>query len=368
MDFIGRPVADLDTPAFVVDLPILRRNLARMQTAAERAELAMRPHIKAHKAPALARMQLQAGAVGVTAAKVSEAEAMVDGGVGDVFIANEVVGEAKVDRLATLAERATVSTAFDSVAVAGGYSRVFAERGLTLDVVMEIDTGAGRCGVPPEQAATLALSVSDLPGIRLAGIMAYAGAAYLEAGARGFERAAAAEGEALRQVADALRAEGYAIERVSGGSSPTGLHYRLDGGLTEMRPGTYAFYDMNQVDLGAAWVSWISATILATVISTPGRDRGIVDAGSKSLGTQVTPVSPGCGWVADDLGVVVGKLNDEHGYLDLRRAMRSYEVGDKVRIIPPRVCTAVNLYDELYLVEDGLVVEVCPVTGRGKSR
>jgi D-serine deaminase-like pyridoxal phosphate-dependent protein len=146
------------------------------------------------------------------------------------------------------------------------------------------------------------------------------------------------------------------------------LLYRAGCGLTEIRPGTYVFYDMNQVDLGVADVSSVSATILATVISTPAPGRAVLDAGSKALATQVKPVSAGCGFVKGHPGAVVDVLNDEHGYLDLGDSGLQVSVGDKLELIPPRVCTAVNLYDELHLVEDGEVVETCRITARGKNR
>jgi len=367
-DMVGRPVNDLDTPALVVDRRILQHNIAHMQAAADAAGLELRPHIKAHKTPVIAQMQVAAGAAGVTAAKVSEAEAMAEGGVADIFIANEVVGDAKVRRMAALAQRVRLSAVVDSREVAEGYGRLFAAEGLTLDVLLEVDQGAHRCGVPPAEAPALAAQVASVPGVALVGVMAYAGSAYQAGSCEGMRRAAAEEAAGLAHVAATLAAAGHTMRRVSGGCTPTGPLYERGCGLTEIRSGTYVFYDMNQVDLGVACVADVAATILATVISVPAPDRVILDAGSKALATQVTPVSPGCGWVQEDLGAVVVKLNDEHGYLDVRRARRPYRVGDKVQVVPPRICTALNLYDELYLWQDGVVVERCDVTARGCSQ
>ena len=367
-ELTGRSIYDLDTPALVVDRRILQRNIARLQQAADAAALELRPHIKAHKTPVIAQMQVAAGAAGVTAAKVSEAEAMADGGMADIFIANEVVGEAKVRRLAALARRVRLSAAVDSVEVAEGYGRVFAEEGLTLEVLLEVDQGAHRCGVPADSAPALAARVAETPGVAMVGVMAYAGPAYQAGSREGMRAAAAEEAGGLAQIAAALRSEGHTMRRISGGCTPTGPLYERGCGLTEIRSGTYVFYDMNQVELGVADVADVAATILATVISVPAPDRVILDAGSKALATQVTPVSPGCGWVLEDLGAVVVKLNDEHGYLDVRRAGRSYQVGDKVQVVPPRLCTALNLYDELHLCEDRVVVERCDVAARGCSQ
>ena len=165
---------ELDTPALVVDLAVLRANIERVAESARAAALHLRPHIKAHKTPEIARMQLAAGAVGVTAAKVSEAEAMVDGGIEDVFIANEIVGRHKLQRLAELRKRACISVACDSEAVARGYAEWFTDAEDPLEVLLEIDIGAGRCGVPPDGASDLARQVCRFPGLRIIGVMGYA--------------------------------------------------------------------------------------------------------------------------------------------------------------------------------------------------
>lgn len=364
----GIALAEVDTPAFIVDLPILSANIERIARSATAAGLQVRPHIKAHKTPEIARMQLEAGAVGVTAAKVSEAEAMIDAGITDVFIANEIVGEQKLRRLARLFERGYLSVACDSAAVARGYSDVFADEGLELDVVIEVDIGAHRCGVPPDKAADLAASVADLPSLNTVGVMGYASMGYGVKTDDERQSVAAREAKLLADIAGGLRAEGHDVKRISGGCTPTATMYRKGCGLTEIRPGTYVFYDRNQVDLGTVTQDRVSATILATVISKPERGRAIVDAGSKALATQVKQISPGCGWVKGNAGAYINQLNDEHGYLDLAHAERDVAIGEKIEIVPPRVCTALNLYDELYLVKDGRVVDVCRVTGRGKSQ
>ena len=359
---------DVDTPAFIVDLPTLRANLQRIARAAAEAELELRPHIKAHKTPEIARMQIGAGAAGVTAAKVSEAEAMVEGGMADVFIANEIVGEAKLRRLARLCERARVSVACDSLTVAEGYSAVFHSEGLTVDTLIEADIGAHRCGVAPEKAVELANAIAGLPGLRIVGVMGYAPMGYGVKTWEDRDAAAAEEGRVLAGIAAELQSHGHEMRRISGGCTPTATCYRKGCGLTEIRSGTYVFYDMNQVDLGVARVEDVAATILATVISTPGPGRAIVDAGSKALATQIKVISAGFGFVKGDPGAIIDNVNDEHGYLNLTHAERGVRIGDKIELIPPRVCTALNLYDELYLVEEGEVVEVCRVTGRGKSQ
>ena len=359
---------DIDTPAFVVDLPTLRANLARVARSAAAAGLELRPHIKAHKTPRIAHLQLESGAVGVTAAKVSEAEAMIDGGVPDVFIANEIVGEAKLRRLAALRERAHLSVACVSLEVAQGYARVFDDAADPLEVMLEIDIGAHRCGVEPEQGPELAAQVARSAGLRIVGVMGYAPMTYAVNSNGERVPLVAQEGSLLAQVGAQLASEGHQMRRISGGCTPGALLYRAGCGLTEIRPGTYVFYDMNQVDLGVVGVEDVSATILATVISTPRPGRAVLDAGSKALATQVKPVSAGCGFVKGHPGASVDVLNDEHGYLNLGNSDLRVSVGDKLELIPPRVCTAVNLYDELHLVEEGRLVETCRVTARGRSQ
>jgi D-serine deaminase-like pyridoxal phosphate-dependent protein len=362
------PLHDIDTPAFLVDLPTLRANIDRVAHSAAAAGLQLRPHCKAHKTPEIARLQLAAGAVGVTAAKVGEAEAMVEAGVGDVFIANEIVGESKLRRLAALRERARVSVACDSARVAQGYAEVFTDPADPLEIILEIDIGAHRCGVLPERATEMATAIARFPGLRTVGIMGYAPMTYGVNSNAEREPLVAAEGQLLSEVAARLASEGHAMERISGGCTPGATLYRAGCGLTEIRPGTYVFYDMNQVDLGVVGVGDVAATILSTVISTPQPGRAILDAGSKALATQVKPISAGCGFVKGHPGAVVDVLNDEHGYLSLEDSDLRVAVGDKLELIPPRVCTAVNLYDELHLVENGELVETCRITGRGKSR
>ncbi|MGQ9733184.1 MAG: alanine racemase [Candidatus Zipacnadales bacterium] len=361
-------IHDIDTPAFLVDLPQLRANIERVARCAAQAGLKLRPHIKAHKTPEIAHMQLAAGAVGVTAAKVSEAEAMIEGGVTDVFIANEIVGPAKLNKLADLRKRAHLSVACDSLAVAQGYAQQFAEPNDPLEIMIEVDIGAHRCGVPPEQAAYLAEEIARLPGLKIVGIMGYAPMTYgvkTEAERRTLVEE---EGRLLAQVAEELRNRGHDIRRISGGCTPGALLYTAGCGLTEIRPGTYVFYDMNQVHLEVVGPESVSATILTTVISVPSPRRAIVDAGSKALATQVKPLSPGFGFVKGYPGAYLDALNDEHGYLNLADSGLTVSVGDKLELIPPRVCTALNLYDELHLIENGRLVKTCRITGRGKTR
>ncbi len=363
---IGQSMYDLDTPALVLDVDVLQRNIARMQEAADRAGLRMRPHIKAHKTPEIAHLQMRDGAAGVTAAKLSEAEVFATAGVEDIFIANEIVGERKVARLLALARRVPrLSVAVDCLDVAQPLSQAFARAGLTLDVVVEIDNGAGRCGVSEEGLVPLAREVGALPGLRLAGIMAYCSQGYQVRGDAGLREVAAREGREMAAHAQRLRAAGIQVERISGGSTPTGPRYERGCGLTEIRPGTYCLNDYNQVDLGACGEADVATAVLATVISRPSQERAIVDAGAKAMGTAASPLSDGCGFMPGSPAKLV-RLNDEHGYLDVRELAQKPRVGHKVLLIPPRICTCLNLHDHLWVCREGRVEDVWRIAARGK--
>ncbi len=377
VEIIGQPLAAIDTPALLVDVDILQRNILRLQMASEAAGLAVRPHIKAHKTPQIAHMQIRAGAVGVTAAKLGEAEAMADAGIEDIFIANELIGPTKMRRLVALARRVPkLSVAVDSLVGAQQLSHAMSAAGLELDVLIEVDTGAGRCGVAPEQTRAFARQIASQPGLRLIGIMAYAAGAYqcrTEEERRAF---AQKEGATLAAIAAELRSDGHNMQRISGGSTPTAGRYEAGCGLTEIRSGTYCLNDHNQVDLGTCTRAEVAATVLATVISHPAPERVIIDAGTKALAQQVTPLTEGYGVL---ISVVteegeqplpeplprVRKINDEHGYLDAAAA--GLKIGDKVRLIPPRICTCLNLYEEMYIVQEGVVRDVWRISARGKN-
>lgn len=367
---IGRPIQDIDTPALLVDYTILERNIRRLQTLSQDALLAVRPHMKAHKTPQVAQMQLRAGAIGLTCAKIAEAEAMADAGVEELLIANSIVGEAKMRRLVALARRVPrLLVAVESIASATQIDAAFSAQGMTIDTVIELDIGSSRAGVLPGNAVEFAHRLAEYRALNVVGIMGYAGG--LMYGARTEQErleAAAEEGRRLGAVAADLHAAGFRIDIVSGGGTPTAGRYRAGCGLTEVRSGTYCLNDHNQVDLGACTVEDVAATVLSTVVAVPSDDRIIIDAGTKSLDQSVGNLTEGYGWVRGYEGGNVNKINDEHGYIDRKRLVGDLEIGQKVRIIPPRICTCLNLYDEMYVVEDDRVRDVWRITARGANR
>lgn len=361
-------VSELDTPSLLVDLHRLRTNLERMAQCAKAAGMDLRPHVKTHKTPEIAKMQMQYGAVGITVAKLGEAEVMADAGITDIFIANQIVGPIKVDRLVELSRSARIAVGIDNAEVALSLSMAFIQEGMRLPVLIEIDIGSKRCGVAPESALELAKRVNTLGGLNLVGVFSYAGQAYQARNENEVEGLAAYEARVLGGIGKRLHAMVGNEVDVSGGSTPTARHYHPECGLTEMRPGTYVFNDRIQIARWSAQPSDCALTVLATVISIPEPGRAVVDAGSKSLSQETGPDWAGYGMLKEDNTVLVSKVSDEHGILDLSGASLRLRVGDKVEIIPNRCSVAPNLFDEMVAVHGGEVVETWPILARGKSQ
>lgn len=361
-------ISELDTPALLVDLDRLESNLDRMAHLARAADLHLRPHTKTHKVPQIAHMQLDRGAAGITVAKLGEAEVMAEAGIEDIFIANQIIGGQKIERLLDLASRARVSVGVDSVEGAAPLSMAFAQRGLRLPVLIEVDVGLRRCGVTVDGALELARHINTLPGLSLVGIYTYAGQVYSARNENEVAGVAAFECRTMADLARRITPIAGVELRVSGGSTPTAAHYTAECGLTEIRAGSYVFNDRTQIDRWSARPAHCAQTVLATVISTPEPGRAVLDAGSKALAMDPAPTSPGFGMLKEDAAAVLVRLNEEHGFLDLSQASVRLRVGDKVQVIPNHCCAVSNLFDEMVAVRGGDVVETWPVAGRGRMR
>lgn len=357
-------VDTLDTPALVVDLDRLEANIARWAAVARDAGVKLRPHAKTHKCVEIARRQMAAGATGLTLAKIGEAEVMARAGISDIFIANEVVGAPKIARLLTLARTIRVRVGVDSTEVAEPLAKAAEAAGITLEVLLEVDTGLGRCGVAPgEPLLGLTRQVARLRGLHVAGIFTY----------RGYrpdmEAAGREEGDTMVRQAERLRAAGIPIEEVSVGSTPTGRAAARVPGVTEVRPGTYVFNDAMQVQWGAAAPDECALTVLARVISRPSRDVAILDAGSKVLTAERGPYTSR----GESFGVIRGypdcqidRLWEEHGRVQLTEDGRRLRVGELVDIIPAHVCPTVNLAERLVCARHGRVEETWAVAARAR--
>ncbi len=360
-------LAQLSTPAAVVDLDVLERNISRMAARAREAGVRLRPHAKTHKCPDIGRLQRAAGAWGLSLAKVGEAEVFVDAGFDDIFLAYPVVGEDKGRRLLALSDRARLAVGVDSVEGARSLATPFQAAGRTLEVVLKVDVGYGRVGVPPERVVELAGPVADLPGLRLRGVFTHAGHGYLAESRAGVDEIARLEGERLLEAASRLRDAGLPVDEVSVGSTPTAARAMRVEGVTECRPGNYVFHDASQVGLGTCGVEDCALTILATVVSVPAPDRAVLDAGSKTLSSD--PLRPRAGGYGQILGRAsrIEKLSEEHGVVAVVPG-ETFRVGERVRILPNHACVVANLHDRLIGASGDRVETVLAIEARGRVR
>ena len=359
-------VSEIDTPALVVDLDIMERNLARVAIYAKEHGIRLRPHTKTHKSTRIGRRQLESGAAGLTVAKVSEAEVMLGAQPADMLVAFPVVGRPKLDRLMEVARKTHVTVALDSMEAAQPLSAAARAAGVEIGVLAEIDAGLGRVGVAPGEALALAQAIRKLPGLAFDGITFYPGHIKLM-DAEG-QAAMQAVGQLLAGLVSEFQRAGVPVKIVSGGSTPTLFHSHSLSDLTEIRPGTYVFNDLNTVRSGGCAMEDCAASILATVVSTARPGQMIVDGGSKTFSSDRPVNGPDVtfGQVAEAPGARFHKMNEEHGFIDISRAERKFAVGDRVHIVPNHICVAVNLHQQVYGIRGDQVEEVWQVEGRGK--
>lgn len=366
----GTPIDALDTPVVVVDLDRLERNVQAMAERARAAGVALRPHLKSHKTLEIARRQAAAGAAGVTVAKLDEAEAYLDVGFTDLFVANEVAGPAKWARAAALQKRGTVALGVDSVEGARGLAAAAAAEDVVIPVLIEIDSGLHRAGLLPSEAvADLAEAIAELEALNLRGVFTHAGHAYGAHSVDEVRDIGRKEASDASQAAELIRARGITCPVVSVGSTPTICATGVQPGVTEIRPGNYVFFDRMQVALGAATPENCSLSVISTVISRPATDRLVLDAGSKTFaldrGAHGLEALAGFGQDAEH-GLVLNRLSEEHGVLD--PGGTSVGVGERLRFNVNHACTVANLADTLFGVRGDRVAEVMPVLVRGGGR
>lgn len=362
---------ELDTPCLVVHKPVLQQNINEMAEYAGQQGISMRPHQKTHKTAEIAKMQLDAGAIGVTCAKLGEAEALIDSGVvNDVFIAYQIVGPRKIARLLNLMDRATVSVAVDGVEVAQALSEACVADGKTLDVIIEMNTGLNRAGIlPGEETERLAEEVAAMPGLNVKGIMTHEGHVSKGNTQDELDSYGADAGQAMIDTANRLRQKGIDVDVVSVGSTPGSFSTTKVDGITEMRPGTYVFYDRAIFRFGRIGPDRCALRILATVVSRPSPDRAVIDAGSKTLTMDPPPPDgTGYGYVVDEPDAVIVRVSEEHGVIEFPGGNSQLAVGDVIEIIPNHVCPTVNLQDQMFVVSDNGSIEAWDVIGRGKVR
>lgn len=363
---VGRAKEELDTPSLVLDVPRLERNIERMASLASAAGVRLRPHAKTHKLVEVAERQLAAGSDGLTVAKLGEAEAFAEHGISNLLIAYPLWGEQKRRRLCALAEEIEIRVSADSTQVCEGISAAASARGLTIPVRIEVDTGYGRCGVQDvRQAHALATTIARLPGLRLVGVMSFAGQIY---GAPERVRdAARADAERLVEITASLREGGFDITEVSVGSTPSATHVAELDGITEFRPGTYVFSDRDQAALGWGTLEDCALTLITTVVSRPTPDRAVIDAGTKSLSSDRASHAAGWGAIVGHPDWTISWLSEEHGVIDLP-AGEDPPIGTTLEVVPNHACGMLNMHDAVAVVRDGEVCDWWRVVARGRVK
>jgi D-serine deaminase-like pyridoxal phosphate-dependent protein len=351
----GMALAGLSTPVPVIDETVLASNIARVQSYMDEHGLAFRPHIKTHKIPALAKAQTDAGARGINCQKVTEAEVFADAGFDDILITFNILGTEKLARLAALNDRvASLKVVADNGITVAALSRAFAN-GKPLTVLVECDTGGGRCGVQtPEDALALARQIVGSMGLTFGGLLTYPKASSEEAVERWFSKAVALLGDA-----------GINCPVVSSGGTPSLFSAHLVPSATEHRAGTYIYNDRSMVRAGHCDYRDCAMHILATVVSRPTPDRAVIDAGSKALTSDLLGFAD-YGYLPDYPQAVITGLSEEHGVIDLSKVSGERPaIGDRVRIIPNHTCVVSNLFDEMVFHRDGQVTRIEKIAARG---
>lgn len=326
-------IDELETPVPVVDIDRLEANIARLQNYLDEHKIANRPHIKTHKIPEIAKLQIDAGAIGITCQKVSEAEVMAKAGFTDIFIPYNIVGESKLNRLMALASRIKVSVTVDSAFIVRGLSKAAEQAGLALTVLVECDTGGERCGVQSSQkAAELARLIGSLPGLHFGGLMTFPLNERLD--------------DFVHETRSLLKEDGLQIERVSAGGTPGMWKAHTHPELTEYRAGIYVYGDRWTLRPGAVTLDTCALKIFTTVVSRPTSERGILDAGSKTLSSDLHGLD-GYGYICEYPDAKIYELSEEHGHVDFSACAHKPEIGERVSIIPNHCCTVTSLFDEV---------------------
>jgi len=350
-------VAELDTPAVIIDLDKVERNIRRAQELLARHGVANRPHIKTHKIPALASMQMAAGAVGITCQKLGEAEVMADAGVADdILLTYNVLGDAKTERLAALIKRLKrMAVVLDNETVAKGLSEAGRRHGVDVRFLIECDTGFGRNGVQsPQDALDLARAATRMPHLQFEGLMT-------------FPTAKPEQRQWLERALQLLQGAGIQVPVVSGGGSPSLKDVGEFPMLTEYRAGTYIYNDVMQVTAGAATWDDCAMTVRTTVVSRPTDGRAILDAGSKVM-TYEQYYAKGFGRILEYPDAEIAGFSEEHGMVDLAGSASKPRIGEAVSVVPNHCCVVTNMMDEVHAVRGGRVEAVWPVAARGKVR
>lgn len=360
----GDPIDAIETPALVVDLDALERNLDALAREVEAKGLRLRPHAKSHKTPAIAKLQIARGAVGVCCQKVDEAAAFVEDGVADVLVTNEIVAPSKLARLASLAKRARIGVLVDDARAVTPLALAARHAGASIDAYVEVDVGAGRCGVPPgDPAAALALAIARESGLRFAGLHCYHGAAQHLRAPRERRSAIASAAEKAMASKRAVELAGVDVPIVTGAGTGTWEHELASGVWNELQVGSYVFMDAdyarNTRDEGERRFEH-SLFVLAAVMSVPSTSRAVCDAGLKAFSFDA-----GLPLVHARADLAYRKASDEHGVLEIAGGARPPALGERIVLVPGHCDPTVNLYDWIVAFRRGRVEHLWPVAARG---
>jgi D-serine deaminase-like pyridoxal phosphate-dependent protein len=345
-------MVEIETPALVVDRPRMFANLDRIQSKLTALGIRNRPHVKTHRSTNVAKLQLQAGAVGITCQKLQEAQVMVDAGIENVLIPYNIIGAAKHERLRDLLGRARVAVSVDDSRLLEGLAAVSRSAESELDVFVECDTGFGRTGVTtPESAGELAVAI-ERHKLRFAGLLAYP--------------APPGSGDFMQRAVAEIEDRGLSCESVSLGGTVDLMHVAdLGTVITEFRPGAYVYNDWNTVLANAASVEDCALTVVTTVVSTPRPGRVVLDAGSKALAADVA-TDGGHGHILEAPNSSIGRLSEEHAEVTLSGGDH-LELGEVVHVVPAHVCVVSNLFGAVWVVDDGVPIDRWPIEARGCS-
>ncbi len=344
-------IDQLETPVAIVDLDKLEANIAGLQAYLSKHDIANRPHIKTHKIPEIAHMQLNAGAVGITCQKLGEAEVMAQAGIRDIFLPYNLYGEAKLERLMLLARRVAMSVTADSETVVRGLSAAAKRADLILPTLIECDTGGKRCGVQsPQEAADLARLIAKSPGLHFGGLMTFPNSEDADT--------------FMRETKTLLAADGIPVECVSGGGTPCMWQAHTMNELTEHRAGTYVYGDRSIIRSGALKLEDCALRVITTVVSRPTADRGVLDGGSKTFSSDLLKLE-GHGLILEYPEASLYSLSEEHGCVDFSQCQRKPEIGERVMVIPNHACVVSNLFNQIMGIRGDMVEVVWPVACRG---
>jgi len=342
------------TPCSVIDLDIVDRNITHAQSLCDKAGVANRPHIKTHKSPLLAQLQIDAGASGITCQKLGEAQVMAKAGITDIIIATNLLGAARCGKLTEVQKHTPLKVCADNPVTLSAYADAASKANRPIDVLIECDTGQKRAGVEtPQEALTLIDLIQANPMLNFIGLLFYP----------------PLDGWPDTQlfydaVTAGLQQQGLTAQIVSTGGTPNFVNIGTLKGATEHRAGTCIFNDLMMIKAGVATLEQCAFQVYTSVVSRGGKDRGILDAGSKTLSSDTGGLD-GYGHIVEHPSARIHKFAEEHGFLDLSQCNDQPAIGDVVRVIPNHVCVAVNMVDQLIAVRNGQITDTIPVAARG---